>query len=239
MTRSQKCPAETVLPARHEAGEPEVLAHVQDCPRCRALLAQHRAFLEGEAGVAPAAAPTASQLAEADATLAAALEREMSGGRAPQAAPVSAPRVAAAEPRASWWQALFAPALRPTWGFAAVLIVAGGVYLGVRPGVERAEVRGDSPQAAAVTTLVPVAGDGVVTLAWEPVAGADGYDVVLLATDLSELGAPVHVTEPRLELRRDALPAGVTSGSKVLWQVTARIGERELSHSVAAECVAP
>ncbi len=233
MTRSQGCPAESALPARFDAGEPEVLAHVQGCPRCRALIAQHRAFLENEANPAP----TPAQLAAADAALAAALEREMSGGRAPQQVTAS-PRSLADPPRASWWQALFAPALRPAWGFAAVLVVAGGLYATLRP-VERAEVRGDATQAEVVTTLAPVAGDGVVTLAWEPVAGADGYDVVLLATDLSELGAPLHVREPRLELRRDALPAGVTSGAKLLWQVTARIGERELSHSVAAECVAP
>jgi hypothetical protein len=231
----EACPAEATLPARHEAGEPEVLAHVQDCPRCRALLAQHRAFLESEAG---AVAPTSSQLADADASLAAALEREMSGGRASQPAAAS-PRTLVAEPRASWWQALFAPALRPAWGFAAVLVVAGGVYLSVRPDVQRGEVRGDSPVSTAVTTLAPVASEGVVTLSWEPVAGADRYDVVLLSQDLSELGEPVRVSEPMFVLRHDQLPAGVTAGTSLLWQVTARAGERELSHSVTAGFVAP
>lgn len=236
MSRSREaCPAESVLPARFEAGEPEVLAHVQGCPRCRALLAQHRAFLESEAGTV---APTATQLADADAALAAALEREMSGGRV--APPVTAsPRTLAAEPRASWWQALFAPALRPAWGFAAVLVVAGGVYLSVRPDVQRGEVRGDSPVSASVTTLAPVASEGAVTLSWEPVAGADHYDVVLLAPDLSEIGEPVRVSEPTYVLRHDALPAGVTAGTNLLWQVTARAGERELSHSVTAGFVAP
>lgn len=236
MTRSREaCPAEAVLPARHEAGDPEVLAHVQDCPRCRALLAQHRAFLESDGG---AVAPTGAQLADADAALAAALEREMSGGHAPQGS-AATPRTFVPEARPSWWQGLFAPALRPVWGVAVLVIVAGGIYLSVRPDVQRGEVRGDASVSAEVKTLAPVASEGVVTLAWEPVAGADRYDVVLLSQDLSELGEPLRVTEPLCVIRHDQLPAGVTKGTPLLWQVTARAGERELSHSVTSAFVTP
>ena len=100
-------------------------------------------------------------------------------------------------------------------------------------------MRGDGTSPVALETFEPTAGEHAVTLTWKPVPHASDYDVVFLADDLSELGAPVHVTEPTLTLRGDALPAGLRSGASVLWIVTARAGAAELSHSVAARVTLP
>ncbi|MFN8586644.1 MAG: hypothetical protein U0704_02495 [Candidatus Eisenbacteria bacterium] len=223
MTRPNGCPADELLTTEPDASLRE---HLESCARCRARVAQLRAFLEGEA--AAGARPL-----EADARLAAALDREIFAG----AEPAGVVRRAAEPARPSFWESLFAPALRPAWAFAVVAIVAGGVWLAVQP--ERAEVRGDGPGPVAVETFEPVAGAHRVTLSWKPVPNATRYDVVFLADDLSELGSTLHASAPTLTLRGDALPAGLRSGSSVLWIVTARAGEAELSHSVAARVTLP
>ncbi len=224
MTRPNGCPADELLTTEPDAS---LRDHLGSCARCRARLAQLRAFVAG-------AESPGARVGEADARLAAALDEAIFAA-SPAAA--ASPRRIAEPPKPSFWAALFAPALRPAWGFAMVAMVAGGVWLATRP--QTAEVRGDGASPVALETLEPVVGEHVVTLTWTPVAGATRYDVTFLADDLTEMGAPVKVTEPTLVLRGDALPEGLRGGASVLWIVTARTGEVELSHSVAARVELP
>lgn len=224
MTRPMDCPADELLTTEPGAS---LRDHLKSCARCRARVAQLRAFVAGEA--APGA-----RVGEADAKLAAALDAAIFG--AEPSVPAPARRIAEAS-KLSFWEALFAPAWRPAWSFAVVAIVAGGVWLATRPPV--ADVRGDGATPVAVETFEPVAAGHDVTLSWKPVPQATRYEVTFLADDLSELGSAVHTSAPTLTLRGDALPAGLRGGASVLWIVTARAGEVEISHSVAARVELP
>lgn len=226
MTRPNGCPADELLTTEPDAS---LRAHLDSCARCRARVAQLRAFVAG-------AESPGARVADADAKLAAALDNAIFGAQ-PVPTPAPMARRVADPPPPSFWASLFAPALRPAWGFAAVVIVAGGVWWATRP--EIAEVRGDGVGPAAVETLTPVAGEHAVTLAWKPVREATRYEVVFLADDLSEMGPALPVTEPMLALRGDALPAGLRSGASALWIVTAWKGDVELSHSVATRVTLP
>ena len=231
MNQSGSCPrTEELAGVLLAASDDERRAHVESCPRCRAQLAELRTFLE------PGDVPLA-RVADAEAALAAAFDRDWRAAHPATAAPTTplAPRVAQPS-RPSIWEALFAPALRPAWSMAAVVVVAGGLWLALKPG-EPSVVRGSV--STVVETLTPVASDGSLTLAWKPVEGADRYEVTFLDAELSELGAPVRVTEPRITLRRDSLSSGLASGASVMWQVSAWAGDRELVHSVAQGATLP
>lgn len=226
VTQSTSCPRTEDLAGILLAGPgDERREHIEGCARCRAQLAELRTFLE------PGSVPGA-RVEEAELALAAAFDREW---RAEHATPTAAPRVAQPA-RPSFWETLFAPALRPAWSMAAVVMVAGIMWVALKPG-DNATVRGDGAQV--VETLAPVAADGSVTLEWKSVPGADRYEVTFLDDGLSDLGAPVTVGEPRLVVSRDALPAGLISGARVMYQVSARSGERELMHSVTQSVTLP
>src|SRR5450432_2463452 len=102
------------------AGLPDAdarLAHVAQCPRCSALLAEYRGFMSGE--TAPGA-----RLAEADGRLAQALAAGMDAAAYGARTPVQRPD--------GWFARLFAPALRPALGLAAFVVLAGGVWFSLQ-----------------------------------------------------------------------------------------------------------
>lgn len=225
MTRRPDCPPMEQMEAwlALDASD-ERRAHLDACPRCRANVAAYRAFMQG------AETPLA-RADEADAALALAIERELAPAR-----------VTPADTRARrpWFagllEALAAPALRPAWSVAAVLVVAGGVWIATQKPAERM-VRGTD--SARIETLAPSLSGSGVELAWQRVSGADRYDVAFFALDLSDLAHADGLAEPRLMLHRDALPAGLVPSQKVLWQVIAYAGERELSRSVTQAVTLP
>lgn len=114
--------------------------------------------------------------------------------------------------------------------FAGVLAIAiTGTWLMTRETPERA-VRG-ADQAAAIEIAAPRATAHGVELSWTPVPGADAYRVVFYASNLEELARVGPVTGTRLELRSDALPAGLRAGTEMLAEVTALRGEDPIATS--------
>lgn len=195
------------------AGDPR-LAHLAVCPRCRSRLALYREFLE------PSALPGGARADEADARLAAVLEREI----------LAATRPAPARTRGENWLARWlAPARRPVWALAAIAVVAAGVWAIAR-GPSRPLMRGPET-GTGVEVRAPVESAGAVTLAWRPVRGADRYEVRFYATDLSDLARLPAPAGDRLELRRGTLPPPLSSGERVLWQVVALHGGDVLARS--------
>ena len=217
-------------------------------PRGRALLRTYRAFL------APGRAPAEADLENARASLHAMLDRELGLGAAPstasrsEAATPAGPRpevvgpapahAAARAPRRSWW---WMPAPRLAFAMAALAVAVAGVwYVSRPPGPAAPELRGHRVEGTGAPTVAltlhparTLAG-GAVELSWEPVAGADRYQVAFFATDLTDLAHPAPTTEPRLVLAPGALPAGLSRASSVLWQVTARRGSEPLAVSETA-----
>ena len=87
-------------------------------------------------------------------------------------------------------------------------------------------------------TVAPL-GPGRRSLSWSPATRATRYEVVFLSGDLSELARIDSLTEPALVLDHASLPAGLTSGSTVLWRVGAFAGRDELARSGTAPLNVP
>ncbi len=164
------------------AGDPR-RAHLDTCPRCRALATAHRAFLE------PPAPPAGARPDDADARLTAWRERFFA---APDGAPAATPvAVRPAEARRSesrgGWATLLAPAWRPAWAFAALVIVVGGALVMMRR--PESTLRGGAPAAVTIEVArwLP---DGGVRLAWHGSPDAARFEVRLYSTALEPLGDP-------------------------------------------------
>lgn len=191
------------------AGSPE-LRHVEECPRCRAALLALAEF-EREVGDLPAEADAPG----ANARLSEAIDSLTS------AAPVAA---APRRVESGWLRRLFAPpAMRYAAGFAVVAIVAASTWFVARgpagdgARLERGAARADGAASVRAT-------DAGWEFSWPAVEGAESYDVVFLSTDLREVARVADVRATRLDLGRDALPAGVTPGTPLLVEIDARSG---------------
>lgn len=189
---SRDCPSIEDLPriAGLPASDP-ARHHLETCARCRALLASCREFL------GPVTLPAEAGLAEAEAHLAAFLDREIvrPGGRGAERAPRRTGH-------AGLWNAALAW-LRPQpvrLALAAAAVVA--LFVLVRSGGDMTSapsrepvLRGDAafPFRAEARRLV----SGDVEVHWRAFDGADGYQLVLLGGDLQP--------RARLEAGRDTL----------------------------------
>jgi len=185
--------------------------HVEECPRCRALLAVYQEFLE-DGSIPPGADPSqAATLLRA--RFAAAL----------QEAPLD--RGVGAVKRSAGLISLVAilrPALRPAWALAFVLLLSAGVYGGRellrhRDGPSR--TRGvpaaahEQPAGRLSLLAARLRSDGSLELRWRRVAQADDYEVRAFGPDLIvagnfEAGDDTLVILPAEELRR-ILPPGL------------------------------
>jgi len=207
-------------------------------PRGRAMLAAYLGFLS------PGQLPAEAGRAEARDRLQALLAHEL-GLEAPPAASAATPsRDTSPRPRArSAWRRAFG---RPALAFAALLIVAGALWLVLdraRPRTESMRGHRVDGTGRANAEIVPnpprVIGGGAVELTWSAVTDADRYEVTLLGGDLADLGVLPAVATPRLVIAPGALPAGLHSGERVLWQVTARHGSATLAESAPAPIQLP
>ena len=189
--------------------------HLASCPRCAALAGNYELFL-----APPDEHPAQAREAEAALT---AFRESLLGPVLPAVPPALATGVPKREPK-SWWRVLFAPAVRPAWAFAALAIIAGGWYVSahhdraVEPG--GIQMRG-ALHAELALSAPAFAPDGSVTLAWQAHPEADGYEVRIYSTSLTELARLPEVTSPMLRIPADRLPAAPTPGDVLLYRVAA------------------
>lgn len=156
------------------------------------------------------------ELRAADAALAPRLEAEI--GVAPgrlygETAPSPVRR--ARQPRG--FGAWFRPAWTPALAFAAMLVVAGGVW--IYAGREPAPRVVRSGDAGAPVVTLSVAGGR--ELRWNAVPGASEYRVTFLGPDLREIATVAGLTATTLKLDPGNRPAGLVSGAEVAATVAA------------------
>lgn len=174
-----------------------------ECPRCASLLLSYETF------IAAREAPGANTR-DAEARLGDLLAREIEGTR-----PRRADGASGDSGHRSWpvpagrrWLPTFA--WSPVW-VAAVVVLAVAVVVW-RPWQQRQELilRGgpavtSSPQGPSLRPPV-VLGDGAVQLGWEPIAGADAYEVRFYGADLNELQRFGPVTQTSTSFYPSDLP---------------------------------
>ncbi len=190
------------LPADHSQRR-----HVDACPRCRSLAHSYRSFIDAK----PA---KEAGLDEVISVLDAHIDQD-----AARWTPAETHRLPLS--RARWWQGLLRPA--PLAAAAAVVVVA--VWWMAR-GPEESLVRDGAQPSQAVVLLheAQVRSDGDILLSWDPVPGADRYQVRIYRADLHELYRSSDVTDATLVVSRNALPADTPSPSDLTWEVYARYG---------------
>ncbi len=190
------------LPADHARRR-----HVDACPRCRSLADSYRSFIDAK----PA---KESGLDEVISVLDAHIDQDAARWH-----PAESHRLSLS--RARWWQGFLRPA--PLVAAAAVAILA--VWWMAR-GPEESVLRNQTPPSQAVVVLheAQVRSDGDILLSWDPVPGADRYQVRIYRSDLHELYRSSDVTDAALLVARTALPADMPNAFDLTWEVYARYG---------------
>lgn len=217
-------------------------AHLDSCPRCRALAVGYRQFLE------PTAA-AAHSYGTAEETHLTAFRERLSGGTAGAASADAAPVGAAdlsAETRlrdtdgASWWSHIFAPSMRPAWGLVAVAVLFGGLWLGpkIRPQGTEPVLRGGTTAALAIGEVVTLP-DGGLRLSWQPHPEAERYELRFFSTALAEISRRDAGTEPAMTIVAGDMPEAYRAGEVVLYRVVALKGGDELESSAPGSLQRP
>jgi hypothetical protein len=197
-------------------------AHIDDCPRCHALLAAYEEFFR-----APGA--EVERLEAADAALARAIDAEIGVA--------SAARARDGFRLSEWWR----PRRALAWSAAAAVVAIAGAWIVFAPRAGRETTwRGErDPSAAAFEVRATPARDGTtIALEWPAVPGATAYRVHLTRDDLSDLGMLEAGPETRYDLWLDAPPIAGTDVRTLLAQVEARAGEQTLARSRPVPLVA-
>jgi hypothetical protein len=197
--------------------------HLDECPRCNAILTSYLAFLEADdaAGAAPA---------DAESRLAGFLETVT--GHSPARPTETVPGNDGFISKLT--RALF---LRPVWAAAAMVVVTAGV-LWWSPWSQQERVLRDAPQGVPGTGTPldlhtpQIQPGGVVLLTWEPLEGADAYQVRLYGEDLAEIVRFQPTGEPSLSVDRSMLPEDTPA--VVLWRVAALQSGDEIAISEPA-----
>ena len=200
-------------------------AHLDTCPRCRALVLSYEAFLSPDPEHAALYGAAEKQALDA--------ERErLLGTPSGDAGPAAGRR--RGEPTGTataWWTPLFAPRLRPAWALAAVAVVATLVVLlpRGRDAELGREVRGlaDRPLALAE----PVFDAGSVRLAWRGAAGAERYEVRFFSAALEPVASVDAGADTTVSVTAERLPAAFGRGELVLYRVVALLDGDELAVS--------
>jgi len=215
---NESCPStEALLAAADRAGKDPLLEHAATCPRCRNELRLYREFLSGNPAV------STTERAEAVRRLASQLRSLAGEVRDPVEGPSTRSRPGNGFARLL--EALRGPMLRPALGFAAVVLLVALVPLvGNWRERDRVVLRGAPSEGAFFEVRTRPDGRGGFEATWEPVSGADGYRVVLLDAELAEVKVLGRVTETRLAVPADSLPAGLARGEGLGVRVEALAG---------------
>lgn len=186
--------------------------HTKTCPRCGSLLESYRQFLQAE----PVPGSGIERVRGAlDAHI-----REEAIHWMPRGVPLAAAPTAPTVPGAPWWRFLLRPV--PMAMTAALVIAAGALWRSLTP--EPTAIRQDSTiSEALVVHPAEVSADGAIHLAWNPVGGADHYQVRIYGPDLSEIYRSPHVPGTSLTVNRSDLPAALPATLDLTWRVYAMV----------------
>jgi hypothetical protein len=185
------------LPADH----PE-RRHAETCPRCMSLVASYRSFVDAE--------PVADAgLDEARPALDARI-RDDARRWIPQRPAPSLKR--------SMWDVF----RRPAFVVAMVTFVIGAVAVWTLRAPEREMFRGNRTESTGfVLHAAEVDPDRAIHLSWEPVTGADQYEVRVYGPDMAEVYRSAPASETSLTIPRASLPADLPAALDLTWQVYA------------------
>lgn len=197
------------------AADPRRL-HIDACPRCQSRLLVYREFVEDST------VPEGARLQDAAARLGRAFQGEV-------APPRSARLPKSRSTLSRLMDSLWAPALKPAWVGAGVLVMAFVAYTGYQaywnskaPDVLRGAGPGGSMRSGSVVLRPARVGpDGTITLSWGSVTGADTYRVRLLSSALADLATFGPLPDTSLAVAAEHLPRGLPAGTLVGWQVEA------------------
>ena len=202
MKESVCIPVEELSRVRELPADAPERRHVDDCPRCRARMSALAEF-EQPTLVLPHEADEFGAGQRLDGFI-----DQLCGG----------PAHPARRLRVQGWRGLFAPAMRPALAALVVVLTAGGFWAVTRPH-HRQELRGEADEALSLTEAMATPAGW--ELAWAGPSGADEFEVTFFGGDLRETARVTGLHEPRLTLRRGALPRGVAPGAECFWQVVA------------------
>jgi hypothetical protein len=212
-----------------EAGDPR-REHLAACPRCRALLAEYRQFLE------PRGAVPGADLPDAERRLRAVLRREILGEER------TVPETPGGRFLARLRRIGSTPGFRPALAVAAtvlLLFLGWEMYDRRPPGSGRPVLRQQSPPeegAAGAGFALEAARfreGGAVELRWAPAAGAEAYRVLLFTADLQELAVLGPLTETRVLFQPRELSRPLEPGTVLVWHVAALQTGDEIARSSA------
>lgn len=215
---SQRCyRAEEIAEIAGLKAHDERRRHLDDCPRCRALLASFGEF------VTPPAVPVGANLPDAERRLQVALEREILGPGLPDRPdPIAEPGGGSGflgRLRALWES----PAWKPALGLAgAAALIAVMVTVWMPSGTDDGPVvlRGQDPGALVVHPPERL-GTNTIRMSWTPVEGADRYAVQILDPRGQVALSFEAGTDTFLVLTTSDLARIATTGRSVPWRLAA------------------
>jgi hypothetical protein len=206
-------------------------AHLAECAHCSALVAAVREFRD------PSAMPAGARPQDAALRLRGLVDHKLGLSDLPSGEGVDPRRRRdARSPRHPWLSSLWRPPLRPAWGLAAACLVVVGFLTLVRHQSETPGpivTRNAQPHMGHALLLHPARAlpAGQILLSWEPVEGADGYEVLLLDTNLTVRERLPAGSDPTASVEGDRLRELFGDRQSILWQVRALRGGDELLHS--------
>jgi hypothetical protein len=232
--------------ARLDPQDPR-LQHADRCARCRSLLTTYREF------VAPSRVREGSDPEDAQARLSAFVDDAILKGRplakdlpdeardqtmtgaGSQDHTIERPPVRPGNPFARFLLNLKAQPLRPAVAVAGTLaMVLLLLTLGDfgDQGPDRIVLREEAGEGAGVGLESPqILTGGRICLTWQPAAGADAYQVILLGHELDELARLEAGAATSLTFLPSDVPDLPGSGSAILWRVAAMRAGDEIARS--------